>query len=242
MKNRILVCLFLVFSVKVTFAQKSINNYKYIIVPKQFEFLNEPDKHQTSSLTKFLFNKYGFKAILTDESFPEDLANNKCLALTSMVSRESSFINTKIVISLRDCYNNIIFESETGISKEKTYKKAYHESIRKAFVSIQRLNYKYIKIKEETNQKPISKIKAKENPSNIKAIKENNTLYAQVKEYGYQLVNTKPEVVFKALRTDVENVFILKDKNGILYKKNNVWIAEFYLELKKVVKQYQINF
>ncbi|MGB0891201.1 MAG: hypothetical protein ACPGUU_02535 [Flavobacteriaceae bacterium] len=241
MKNRILVCLLMVFSIWTTIAQKSVNDYKYIIVPKQFEFLNEPDKHQTSSLTKFLFNKYGYKAILSDEKFPDDLANNKCLALTSLISKESSFINTKIIISLRDCFNNVVFESKTGRSKEKTYKKAYHDAIRKAFVSVQRLNYKYTGVKSET-PKVVPVIQTKEITSNIVTTKENNILYAQKKEYGYQLVNTKPEIVFRALKTDVENVFIIKDKNGILYKKNTIWLAEFYVDGKKVIKQYQIKF
>ena len=69
--NSVLICylnkdeknyLFLMFLSVSVFAQKSINNYKYIVVPKQMETFDEPNKHETSSLTKFLFNKNGFNA------------------------------------------------------------------------------------------------------------------------------------------------------------------------------------
>ena len=53
-------------------AQKNINDYKYIIVPKTFDFLNSEDQYQLNSLTKFLFNKYDFEAYFVDDDFPED--------------------------------------------------------------------------------------------------------------------------------------------------------------------------
>ena len=64
MKRILLVALFISTA---SFAQKSINNYKYVIVPSKFDFVKGKDKYQTSSLTKFLFNKYGFTAFLDDE-------------------------------------------------------------------------------------------------------------------------------------------------------------------------------
>ena len=43
---------------------QSLNDYKYVIVPGKFDFLKESDKYQLNSLTKFLFEKYGFEAYL----------------------------------------------------------------------------------------------------------------------------------------------------------------------------------
>ena len=83
--------LILLFSTSV-FAQKSINQYKYVIVPQKFDFVKKPDQYKTSSLTKFLFNKYGFTAFLEDEQFPQDLQNNRCLALVGNVVDASKML------------------------------------------------------------------------------------------------------------------------------------------------------
>ena len=68
------------------------------------------------------------------------------------------------------------------------------------------------------------------------------TLYAQVKPNGFQLVNTKPAIVFEILKTNLIDVFILKGKHGIMFKNKNIWIAEYYENDQLVVKQFDIKF
>lgn len=224
-------------------SQHKINNYKYIIIPEQFEFLNKPDQHQTSSLTKFLFNKNGYRAFLTSDEFPEDFAKDRCLALEVSVKKKSTFFNIKTILELKDCFDNVVFTSNEGVSKQKNYKKAYHEAIRKSFNSIKRINYKYVPLNKIEKKSPETNTVTVKTPT----VKVNTTkgivkLYAQPKEYGFQIVDTKPEVVFKALKTSIKNVYILKDKKGILYKNDNKWFVEYYLDGKKVIQQYQIKF
>jgi len=137
------ISLFLIFSFSILFAQKSINSYKYILVPKQFEFQKSPDQHQLNSLTKFLFERAGFTVFYTDDSFPEDLAANRCLALMASVNNHSGMLSTKMNIELSDCYSNKVFLTKEGMSREKEYKKAYQEAIRSAFVDIENLKYAY---------------------------------------------------------------------------------------------------
>ena len=222
------------------FAQKKINNYKYVIVPNKFDFLKKNDQFQTSSLTKFLFNKYGFIALLSDEEFPKDLANDKCLALKGIVKKRSSMLTIKTVVELRDCFNRIVFSSNIGRSMKKEYKKGYHEAIRNSFKTIQNLKYNYIPAKNE--------IAVKENITIINEPKvDKNTvitpnLYAQSITNGFQLVNTKPEVVFEIIKTSVKDVFIIKNKNGIIYKNKDLWIAEYYKEDLKIIEEYYIKF
>lgn len=228
-------------------AQKNINNYKYIIVPNKFDFLKKENQYQTSSLTKFLFNKHGFNAFLADDKLPEDLGINRCLALTGIVKNESGMFSTKCVIELRDCFNKIIFTSTIGTSKQKDYKKGYHEAIRKAFKSIKFLNYKYSPLENELVEIPVKRLaKTKAIPKKVveNVTKTNKTpnLYAQEKTNGFQLINTKPEVVFQIIRTNVKDVFIIKDKNGILYKSEEIWIAEYYNDGIKKVENYQVKF
>ncbi len=49
-------------------------------------------------------------------------------------------------------------------------------------------------------------------------------------------------MVFLILKTNVKNVFIIHDKNGILYKLGENWVAEFYEKNQLVTKEYQIKF
>ncbi|WP_237276225.1 hypothetical protein [Tenacibaculum ovolyticum] len=233
------------------FSQKQVNKYKYVIVPNKFDFVKEKDKYQTSSLTKFLFNKYGFITFLADENLPVDLVDNKCLALFGTVKSNSNLFTTKTIVELRDCSGRIIYSSNEGKSKIKDYKKAYHEAIRNSFESIKKIKYKYepvvgTSIKQEVkNINKIQKLKViSDSEMTTNNIKDANviSLYAQPTVNGFQLINTKPEVVFQILKTSVEDVFILKNKKGILYKDNNIWIVEFYLKGVKFIEKYQIKF
>lgn len=117
------------------FSQKSVNDYSYVVVPELYEFLYENDQHQLNSLTKFLFNKYGFNAY-----FSSELPNVKhCDGLQAEVISNSSFVYTKLIVVLKDCYGTEVFRSNEGKSKYKDYRKAYHQSLRLAFASIERL-------------------------------------------------------------------------------------------------------
>lgn len=135
--------IFLLLSYSAMFAQKSINSYKYIIVPIQYEFQKSEDQYQINSLTKFLFNKAGFTAVLSNETYPEELLKNNCLALKAVVNNNSSLFTTKATIDLIDCYNNKVFSTNERKTKEKEYRKAYHAVIRETFEDIEALGYAY---------------------------------------------------------------------------------------------------
>lgn len=233
------------------FSQKSINNYKYVIVAEKFNFLKENNKYKTSSLTKFLFNKYGFQSFLDSDSLPDDFNNNRCSALFADLKKVSSLFKTKVFLELKDCNRKTVYKSEVGISKIKDFSKSYHEAIRDAFKSVKKLNYLYTPTTNVQkglvlSEKAIEEEKRIGNPTEI--IKEElstvvgNILYAQVISNGFQLVNTKPEKVFVVLNTKSKNIFIIKGKNGILYKSGNSWIAEHYEKGELIQKIYQIKF
>jgi len=248
MKKILFLFLFCVF--KFSFAQKSINNYKYIIVPKQFEGFKKSDQYQTSSLLKFLFNKYNFTAYFDDETLPEDLARDKCSALLLSLKNKSGMFATKTQIELKDCFNTTVYTSKQGSSKLKEYKKAYHEAIRRSFKSIQALNYSYKPSTTVQQKKTIATEVSKPivNQTKTTSLKTNSivtgeTLYAQPTDLGYQLVNSKPEIVFQILKTQYPDLYILKDANGMLIKKDNgFWDAQFYKDGKLMTKSYKIKF
>jgi hypothetical protein len=245
--------------------EKSIDNYKYIIVKERFDFLKEIDQYQTSSLTKFLFEKEAFTVFLSNESMPRILAGNKCHALMANVVDNSGMFFTKVVIELKDCYGTTVFTSDSGKSKEKQYKRAYHEAIRSAFESIIKLNYSYLPIRDEAllsherNSSVVLKkptaVASMSKKDEINVVKEplinaeiipekqpQEMLYAQSTPNGFQLVNTEPVVVFSLLKTSVENVFIIEDKNGILYEKDGIWIADYYQETQLIKEVYLLKF
>ena len=271
-------------------AQSNINDYKYVIVEKQFHFQNEPDEYNLNELTRFLFKKNGFRPILTSDIYPDDLKLNYCLALTSEVIAKGAF-TTKITIILKDCDNNILFTCE-GKTKEKEFKKAYNIGIRNAFEHFKNINYKYIPNEDvigkgDTSKDEIEVLKAEikslkteqsktanksEDVKEIKELKEveetideqkeeldekpfispervavfkeaENYLIAKPITNGFELVSSKSNnVEFIIHIATPPNVFIIKDKNGIIYKKGNQWIREYIDNDKTVIEILDIRF
>lgn len=189
-------------------AQESINNYKYIIVPKKYDFLKSEDKYQLNSLTKFLFNKEGFVTLFDNDRKPEELANSPCLGLLAKVINHSGMFTTKLQIELINCRNEKVLLSKEGRSKQKDYKKTYQEALRNAFKSISALDYKYkpieasIAINEKIidTKKPITTVNKKvssvpvevsEKPIEIK--KESTIVKTEVSEKHHNDVKVKKE-------------------------------------------------
>ena len=122
---------------------QSLDQYKYIIVPEKFEFLNEENQYQINALTKFLFDKYGFETFMKSEPKPQDLQEDYCLGLTANVKDNSGLFVTKLVVQLEDCRGDIVFETKEGKSRTKDFKDAHHEALRDAFSDIEKLNYEF---------------------------------------------------------------------------------------------------
>lgn len=92
-----------------------------MVVPNQYAFLGYDDKYQLNSLTKFLFNKYGYTAFLEGEELPADLQANGCLAMYANLLEDSSMFKTKLQLEVKDCNGTVIKRSETGETREKAY-------------------------------------------------------------------------------------------------------------------------
>ena len=143
MKTKYLITIIACFVLFKVQSQANLNQFKYVIVQKKFDFLKKTDQYQLNSLTKFLLEKENFQTFFNDESFPEDLSKDRCLALDANVINKSGMLKTKLLVEFKDCKNNIVFTTIMGDSKVKEYKKAYHEALREAFRSFQSYNYAY---------------------------------------------------------------------------------------------------
>ncbi len=218
-------------------AQKDINNYKYVIVPLKYDFLNEKDQYRLNTLTRHLFKQKGFVTFFDEEQFPEELNKDRCKALFANVENaKGGLFATKVDITLKDCFGKEVFRTETGSSRKKDFKEAYVEAVREAFSSIEVMDYEYQPLEEKTEKDDdviesavdIVEVEAKESevkPSteSVEIESKDTTLYAQEKPYGYQVVDATPKVVMQLLNTSAQNVFLVKDKNAIVYKEDGFW-------------------
>ncbi|WP_165499070.1 hypothetical protein [Gramella sp. KN1008] len=140
---RNLLVAFFSFGIIFISSAQSLDQYKYILIPKTYEFTGDVDQYRLNSLTKFLFEKEGFNTYMKIGEKPEDLRKDPCLALDTKVENNSGLFVTKLVLILEDCYGNEVFRSEEGRSREKEYEVAYKEALRDAFKSIKELDYAY---------------------------------------------------------------------------------------------------
>jgi len=143
MKNIILLLIVTFFSQLVNAQSTELNNYEYVIVPMQFDFQDEPNEYQLNILSRVLLKEQGFKVFMDTEERPLELVGKTCLSLFLEVEDTSGILDISTIIRLKDCYNNIIFESEEGKTKIKDYKDGYQDALKKAFQSLSDKNYEY---------------------------------------------------------------------------------------------------
>ncbi|MBR9914140.1 MAG: hypothetical protein GYB32_04835 [Algicola sp.] len=197
------ICLLLIqFS---AIAQTSINDYKYIVVPKQFNFQKTEGQYQLNELTKFLFNKYGYSAILEGEDFPEDLIRNRCLALRAKVDKlKGGFLKTDVQIQLIDCQGTVVMTSKEGSSRIKAYDKAYNAAIREAFETYQFYDYTYQPnskiVSQTTKSEEVSDAEAQQAQAEIERLKnEVEALKEQQEATANKITETSKPTVEKPL-------------------------------------------
>jgi hypothetical protein len=218
-----------IFFTTFSFSQSKLNNYKYVLVPNQFEFQRTADRYQINSLTKFLFKKIGFTAFLTNESFPDDLAKNRCKALTTRMINSPGLLSTRVTIELLDCNNNVVFTTRQGKSRLKDYRKAYNEAIRAAFRDIENANYHYNKSKNveaTTVNKIVKKEQVAKQQETLKIPIINNSKPKEVKTIAIKNVYLKGKYQIG----DYGVCIIVKDNNNfkILSGDENFEIAKVY--------------
>lgn len=232
------------------FAQ-GINDYKYVIVPKKFAFQKQPDKYKLNTLTKGIFEKYGFIVYYDTDVIPDEVTNFNCNKLYANVENEGGFMMTNVLLTLTDCRKNVLFSGK-GKSREKEANVAYNLALRDAAKAFDAVNYKYngtVISTEKTIVKTIndgSSVKQEivtpnPTPANIPGAV---TLFAQPIANGYQLVDQTPKVVFKIYNTSSQDIFMAeKDQvKGTLFNKGGTWTFEYYNNGKLVTETYNIKF
>ena len=236
------------------YSQTSINNYKYILVPERFNFLKQSDQYGLNTLTKRSLEENGFTAYFENAELPTELANNKCNTLTAEVVEKNSIFSTKLTLLLKDCKGNVLFKSKEGNSREKEFALAYTLALNDAFTSLKQAKYVYQPV-PATHDQPIAPTTPSASaPASTSAPAEKSTateippaagtLYAQPIANGYQLIDTTPKTILRLFRTSVADYFIADNgsSNGIVFKKEDGWVFEYYKDGKLMAEKLLIKF
>jgi len=263
------ILLFLLFISVSGYAQRTINNYKYVLIPEKFSFLKENDQYRLNTLTKFLLQDKGFIPYFDNAELPAEIANNKCSALQVDVLEKNGMFTTNLTLLLKDCKGNIIFKSKEGKSREKEFKTSYNLALRDAFTSLNDVQYAYSETTnvqdQQTSATPVAAVPASATATvpvsasvtavtsqpaakviavAATAVQPAGTLYAQPTTNGYQLIDTTPKKVLTLSRTSVQDYFIAENgiSNGIVLKKNGDWFFEYYKDDKLMAEKLLIKF
>jgi hypothetical protein len=252
MKRYVLVLFF--FLPFLGYSQNAINNYKYVVVPEKFSFIKENDQYLLNSLTKALLQDKGFTVYFDNAELPTEVANNKCRALSADLLEKSGMFTTSLTLLLKDCQGNIVFKSKEGKSREKDYRAAYDMALRDALTSV---SYTYNASANESSPPVVtttasaapiqSPAVAATTPTKATEVVTNQpvgTLYAQAIANGYQLIDTTPKIVLTLLKTSAENYFIASNAtaNGIVLKKREDWVFEYYKDGKLISEKLLVKF
>jgi hypothetical protein len=215
------------------FAQSTVNNYQYVIVPSKFSFSQKKDEARLNTLVKLLFEKYGFKAYLDTDTQPDEIVDSNCSKLFADVESDSGFFTTKVRVILKNCKGKTVFISEQASSKEKDWAKAYNITIREAFKSFDDLHYKYVPAAANTQAVLTG------SPST-----DGSILTAQPISNGYQLTDSNSNVVMKLFKTSSSERYTAMrgDVAGELTLRNGEWFFEYYQNEKLVSEKVAVKF
>jgi hypothetical protein len=233
MKNLFLAlsCMFLVLPKNAS--AQDLDSYKYVIVPSEYGFLGEPDKYKLNSMTVFLFEKYGFDAIMEGEPFPEDLKNNPCSALNADVHSDPGMFKlvTKVKVVLKDCNRQIVFESKEGRSRLKKYNFSYKQALRDAFSSIDALDYEY--------KEPVPAAEKIPEPKEKPILEENANLVYTYENQKYLLSKTDEAWVLKYAEAKTPAAFLYKtNRSSFVFRSKKTNGTAYFDEEGNLVVEY----
>ncbi|PSG91693.1 hypothetical protein [Aurantibacter aestuarii] len=241
--NKIALTAFLFISIITITYSQDLNDYKYILVPEKFEEMKVADQYRLNGLTNYLFNENGFISFIGKSNLPEDAFKNNCLVLNAELLNESGFFQTKVAIQLKNCRDEVVYTSQYGESRDKKYIVAYNEALRASLKDLSSLNYNYIpkieKVNTESSQGNDPKVEISTVPKKETQIKPMGTQGVDadinlVKSYNatlvpntisdFQVFNSEGRLVYIILYTGREELYMVKDMQAIIYKKEAVWV------------------
>ena len=221
--KKILVLLIVLFSI-ISFAQKK----QIILISSKFDFQKEKNSYNINNMLKAILTSNNYEVYFDDAVLPIEIAQNRCNALTGVLVDNSNLFLTKVKLQVKDCQNNLLFETAEVKSREKNIQDGFIEVIKLLSPEIKK--YKPAVFKNKEVVVPSSEI-----------IATTNLKYQFIEiANGYAIMDATPKVVLQIYKTTNPNVFIA-DKfgmKGIYTKLENKGIFEYYLNDKLVVEEF----
>ncbi|SEP96721.1 hypothetical protein [Flavobacterium urocaniciphilum] len=230
----ILVVLLTTFS----FAQ----NKPSVLISRKYEFQKSDNSYNLNNMFKGILSS-SCNVYFENDELPIEIGQNKCNAYSGFLVENSNMFTTKMKFVIKDCQNNVVFESAEMKSKEKDYQLAYNEVMRLLVPEVKKFALTRPTIKKETpvvvDVKPIEtktvEIKSEGTTSNV-------SKYTLLEiQNGFAILDASPKVVLQIYKTSNPSVFIA-DKfgvKGIFTKVENKGFFEYYLNDKLIVEEYQ---
>ena len=221
--KKILVLLIVLFSI-ISFAQKK----QIILISSKFDFQKEKNSYNINNMLKAILTSNNYEVYFDDAVLPIEIAQNRCNALTGVLVDNSNLFLTKVKLQVKDCQNNLLFETAEVKSREKNIQDGFIEVIKLLSPEIKK--YKPAVIKNKEVVVPSSEI-----------IATTNLKYQFIEiANGYAIMDATPKVVLQIYKTTNPSIFIA-DKfgiKGIFTKSGNKGIFEYYLNDKLMVEEY----
>ncbi len=227
---------FFVFIAMFSSAQ-NYSGYDFVIVPDRFDFLLERNEYNLNELAKFLIEKKGPKAYFQSEDKPIEYSLDFCNSLMMYVTKENSFLSTKLKITLKDCNGNTIAES-VGLSREKDKRVACNYALRDAFDLL------YLPPKKDTEKLLQT---SDDTTARSDEPKDPAYLYAEKTAQGFKLFDSEKNEKYTLFKTSKGDQFMISNDeiNGALYKSkndNHEWILEYLKDEKVISETLKIRF
>jgi hypothetical protein len=228
----------LLFCLSILVFGQNLKDYQAVIVPLRYDFMSADNQYRLATLTKANLLKFGFNAVYENQDYKAEYPE-RCQLLNVDVIKSSGVFTTNLTLVFKDCYDKVIYTSVTGKSREKDYELAYQEALNIAFESL-----KNIKHKPNAIQTPKKVAAELTNDIEAKSTMPPMIYYAQAIDNGFQLVDTTPKVIFKLMKTTIENVFMAfnPDQQGVILNKDNQWLFEYYKNDKLISEIIEIKF
>jgi hypothetical protein len=217
---------------------------KVIIISNKYEFQKEKNTYNINTMLKAILVSNNYQVFFDDEELPFEIAQNKCNALTGVLIDNSNLLIRKIKFQIRDCQNNLLFETAEVKTREKDIQNAYIETIKLLSPELKKYDATIIQEKEVVATQELvdtPKISEFKTYLNCKLKQAFGNPQAEVTDSNdnilLSLQKTKNPNVFIAVSTNVINTnkeFV----TGIFTKTGNKGVFEYYLNYEYMVEEY----
>lgn len=233
--KKILLLFIVLFSIT-SFAQQQI-----ILISNKYEFQKEPNSYNINNMLKAILVSNNYQVYFEDEVLPLEIAQNKCNALKGVLVDKSNVFLTKVKLQIKDCQNNLLFETIEVKSKEKDIQTGFIEVIKLLSSELKKYKPTVIAPKEVVVEtKPVvEKIEVVETTNVITKRTFSNCIFVKVDD-GFTILDVNQKQVLDMNITSNPNIFIAfkYGVTGVYTKFEKRGVFEYYFDGKLMTEEF----